>query len=98
MIRALLDRSVLLLATLAVVGGTAIWRFVSWRVEAEQIWAEIRDSAPTAEQQRLLQLFDMAPFLLSQAAATVFVAALVGLPLVVGARYAAIVRSRRDAD
>lgn len=97
LVQAVLDRSVLVLAAAAVVSAAVIWRVVSWRVEAEQLWAEIGNDPPTPEQQRMLRLFDLLPYLLSPAATMVLVAALVGLPLVIGARYAAIVR-RRDAD
>jgi hypothetical protein len=98
MSRVLLDRSVLVLATLAVAGGVAMWRLVSWRVQAQQIWTEIRDTPPTPEQQEMLYIFDVLPFLLTGAATTAFVAALIGLPIVIGARYAGVVASRRSAD
>lgn len=97
LVRAVRDRSVLVLAAAAVVSAAVIWRIVAWRVEAEQLWTEIGNDPPTSEQQRMLRLFDLLPYLLSPAATMVLVAALVGLPLVVGARHAAIVR-RRDAD
>ena len=97
LVRAVLDRAVLVLGAAAVVSAAVIWRLVSWRVEAEQLWAEIGDEPPTPEQERMLRLFDLLPYLLSPAATMVLVAALVGIPLVVAARYAAIVR-RRDAD
>lgn len=97
LVRAVLDRSVLVLAAAAVVSAAVIWRLVSWRVEAEQLWAEIGDDPPSPEQERMLRLFDLLPYLLSPAATMVLVAALVGLPLVVGARYAAIVRPHGDA-
>lgn len=97
LVQAVLDRSVLVLAAAVVVSAAVIWRVVSWRVEAEQLWAEIGGNPPTPEQEGMLRLFDLLPYLLSPAATMVLVAALVGLPLVVGARYAAIVR-RRDAD
>ncbi|HEX6954271.1 MAG TPA: hypothetical protein VF156_05260 [Agromyces sp.] len=96
LVRAVLDRAVLVLGAAAVVSAAVIWRLVSWRVEAEQLWAEIGDNPPTPEQERMLRLFDLLPYLLSPAATMVLVAALVGIPLVVGARYAAIVR-RGDA-
>ena len=59
--------------------------------EHQQLMAEIR---MLQEQQMQLQLMWMLPYLVGPAAATLLFAALIGLPLVVGARYAAIVRSR----
>ncbi|MEI5585234.1 MULTISPECIES: hypothetical protein [unclassified Agromyces] len=94
MIRALLDRSVIALAVLAAVGAAGLWRLVSWSLAADEL---ARSGPPGEEGQGALELMWMLPFLLSPAATTLVVAALVGLPLVVGARYAAIVRSRRDA-
>lgn len=91
MTRAMLDRSVVALLVLAVLGGVGLWRLVSWSIEANELAA---DASTTAEQQMQLQLMWLLPYMVGPAAATLLFAALIGLPLVVGARYAAIVRSR----
>jgi hypothetical protein len=93
-IRAVLDRSVLLLAAFAVVAFALLWRLISWNVEATRIEGVTID---TSQDQRALALMFILPYLLSPAAATMLVAALIGLPIVIGARYAAIVRARRTA-
>ncbi|RXZ37419.1 hypothetical protein ESO86_18425 [Agromyces binzhouensis] len=97
MIRSLLDRSVLALAALAVAGGAGIWWLVSWRAEAERFWAGLSDRMPTPEEEGMLELYELLPYLLSPAATTAFVAALIGLPIAVGAAAAVIARSRDDA-
>ncbi|HEU4755886.1 MAG TPA: hypothetical protein VFS72_04430 [Agromyces sp.] len=93
MIRSMLDRSVAILLALALVGAAGLWRLISWDVEANSIRGMTIDSA---EDERALQLMFVLPYLLSPAAASVLVAALIGLPIVVGNRYAAIVRARQD--
>ena len=93
MIRSLLDRSVAILLALALVGAAGLWRLISWNVEANSIGGVSVDSP---EEERALQLMFVLPYLLTPAAASVLVAALIGLPIVVGARYAAMVRARRD--
>ena len=89
----MLDRSVAVLLALALVGAAGLWRLISWNVEANSMQG-VRVDSPGDE--RALQLMFVLPYLLSPAAASVLVAALIGLPIVVGARYAAIVRARRD--
>lgn len=90
-IRAVLDRSVAVLLGLAIVGFAGLWRLTSWNLEATRLASA---ATTTAEQQRALELGFILPFLLSPAAATLLVAALVGLPIVIGARYAALLRRR----
>lgn len=93
MIRSVLDRSVAILVALALVSAAGLWRLISWNVEANSVQGVPVDSP---EDERALQLMFVLPYLLSPAAASVLVAALIGLPLVVGARVAAVVRARRD--
>jgi uncharacterized paraquat-inducible protein A len=88
----MLDRSVLVLIALAVAGSALLWRLISWNVEATSAEGVVVD---TSQDQRILALMFILPYLLGPAAAAVLVGALIGLPLVVGARYAAIVRARR---
>jgi hypothetical protein len=89
----MLDRSVAILLALALVSAAGLWRLISWNVEANSIRGVTVDSP---DDERALQLMFVLPYLLSPAAASVLVAALIGLPIVVGARYAAMVRARRD--
>lgn len=93
MIRSVLDRSVAILVALALVSAAGLWRLISWNVEANSVQGVPVDSP---EDERALQLMFVLPYLLSPAAASVLVAALIGLPLVVGARVAAVVPARRD--
>lgn len=93
MISAVLDRSVAVLLALALMGAAGLWRLISWNVEANSNQGVTVDSP---EDERALQLMFVLPYLLSPAAASVLVAALIGLPIVVGVRYAAIVRARRE--
>lgn len=93
MIRSVLDRSVAILVALALVSAAGLWRLISWNVEANSVQGVPVDSP---EDERALQLMFVLPYLLSPAAASVLVAALIGLPLVLGARVAAVVRARRD--
>lgn len=98
MIGAALDRAVLVLLALVVLGGAGLWRLVSWSIEADEL---AMSGSITAEEQMQLQLMWMLPFLLGPAATTLLLGALIGLPLVVGARYAAIARARsvgREGD
>jgi hypothetical protein len=90
MIRAALDRAVVVLLALAVMGGAGLWRLVSWSIEADEL---AMSGSITAEEQMQLQLMWMLPFMLGPAATTLLLGALIGLPLVVGARYAAIARA-----
>jgi hypothetical protein len=92
-IRSMLDRSVAILLALALVGAAGLWRLISWDVEANSIRGVTVNSA---EDERALQLMFVLPYLLSPAAASVLVAALIGLPIVVGTRYAAMARARGD--
>jgi hypothetical protein len=92
-IRSVLDRSIAILLALALVSAAGLWRLISWNVEANSIRGVTVDSP---DDERALQLMFVLPYLLSPAAASVLVAALIGLPIVVGARYAAMVRARRD--
>jgi uncharacterized integral membrane protein len=91
-IRAVLDRSVAVLLGLTIVGFAGLWRLTSWNLEATRLAST---ATTTVEEQRALELGFILPYLLSPAAATLLVAALIGLPIVVGVRYAAIVRARR---
>ena len=47
MTRAMLDRSVVALLVLAVLGGVGLWRLVSWSIEANELAA---DASTTAEE------------------------------------------------
>ena len=94
MTRALLDRSVIALAAFAVVAAAALWRLISWNVEASGPQVTI----DTSEDQRVLALMFILPYVLTPAAVTMLVAALIGLPIVIGARYAAIVRAARPGE
>jgi hypothetical protein len=91
--RAVLDRSVIALAAFAVVAGAALWRLISWNVEASAPQVTI----DTSEDQRVLALMFILPYLLTPAVVTMLVASLIGLPIVIGARYAAMVRAGRAA-
>lgn len=92
MIRAVLDRSVAVLLGLAIVGFAGLWRLMSWVLEANELASS---GVLTADEQRTLNQMFILPYLLSPAAATVLVASLIGLPIVIGARYAALLRARR---
>jgi hypothetical protein len=87
--RALLDRSVIVLAVLAVAASVLLWRLISWNVEASSPQGVVVD---TSQDQRVLALMFILPYLLSPPAVTLLVAALIGLPIVIGMRYAALVR------
>lgn len=92
MIRAVLDRSVAALLVLVAVGAAGLWRLMSWVLEANEL---ATSGGMTADEQRTLNLMFILPYLLSPAAATVLVASLIGLPILIGVRYAAILRARR---
>lgn len=92
MIRAVLDRSVVALLVLVALGGAGLWRLTSWVLEANELAGS---GVVSADEQRTLNLMFILPYLLSPAAATVLVASLIGLPIVIGVRYAAILRARR---
>ena len=92
MMRAVLDRSVIALAAIAVLALIAIWRLLSAFIE---VISRFRTGGPeTEEDQRWLDTIFFLTYLMTPGITALFVAALVGLPLVIGARAAALRRAR----
>jgi hypothetical protein len=93
--RAVLSWHVVALALLGGAGALVLSVMVSWTLETSSGFAF---DGVDLEAQRRYYLMSTLPHLISGACASAVVGALVGLPLVIGARYAGVVRSRRDAD
>ncbi|GAA1058631.1 hypothetical protein [Agromyces bracchium] len=89
--RAVLSPHVIGLVVLGLLGLVVLWVMISWSVEADS-GIMFEDADPEA--QRRAYLMSTLPYLLSGAAASAVLAALVGLPLLVGARLIALRRSR----
>ena len=92
MTRAVLDRAVIALAAIAALALVAVWLLISAFTQAND---RLRTSAPeTPEDQRWLDTIFFLTYLLTPGITALCVAALVGLPLVIGARAAALRRAR----
>ncbi|GAA1057652.1 hypothetical protein GCM10017608_00540 [Agromyces luteolus] len=89
--RALRSPHVIALVVLGAAGLVVLWTMTSWIVQADS-GAVFVDGDPDA--QRRAYLMATLPYLLSGAAASAILGALVGLPLLVGARLVALRRAR----
>ncbi|MCP2366597.1 hypothetical protein BCL57_000739 [Agromyces flavus] len=90
----MLDRSVIALAVVAIAAALVLWRLTTGFVEASSAF---QGAVPTSEEQRAADVAFFMTYLVSPAATAAFVGALVGLPLVIGARAAALRRARAAA-
>lgn len=84
-LRAVLAPSVLVLAAVLLAGIVTLWVMLSWQLES---LVGVQD--PDLEAQRRYYLMAVVPNLVSGAATVAIVGPLIGLPLVIGARLAAL--------
>ncbi|MFE5670109.1 hypothetical protein ACFQ58_00740 [Agromyces sp. NPDC056523] len=90
----MLDRSVIALAVLALAAAVMLWRMMTGFVDATSTFEGVVQSS---EEQRAAEIVFFMTYLVSPAVTAALVGALVGLPLVIGARAAALRRARAAA-
>lgn len=92
MIRVVLDRAVIALIAIAVGAAAAVGIIMAAYFDANSRFSMGGPESP--EEQQWLEAVFFLTYLLSPGVTAVFVAALIGLPLVIGARAAALRRAR----